>query len=684
MNKLLLILVGVMLISQVSALANREAWINYDFKEGYEGNQDETGAYSSNDNDEIITIHNNLPDINIDENSALTFNQLEYQLNGNIITSEHPDEATSYVSFNITSPLIAGFHITENNLYYLNGTFLGLELTPFNPSINNVILWAEVARKDNGKYNKILKSSQSYQIIWRYTNNTILEERYMSKNFTIIYSDSLTNPIPDELNFTTESIVETIASPNSDIEYELSKPIDNSDTFKNLSIKINKAYRNISIADVVVYNYATNQSVGLFKYANNKWYYINTTFYNFSVGNNMLVATFLDTGKAQKQVKIKFYKLSASQLYASNSTQTITNNTSEIVFNNNSNTYNIIIPPGINQQINISLADVINGNVTLQKNITFTKQDGNNEYLIIIPDNTLISGGSGWDGKMKLPELKDEDDFTIGNGRAKFAMDIGGDTNITFSKPVKIKLSGMHGKVELYDIPTICDDDIEPSNINANGPKECYIDSGNDLLIFTYHFTTFAAYSEDATTTTTTTTNNPSGPAVYSLTINMLASGIEKNVGAADSLNFYIGTEKHKVSILSVTSDSVKIKVESNPQEEIMKVGSSYKFELTGDEYYDIEITLNKIQNKRAYIKIQKINEKIEDNPPTTIVLDSTAGNNAEQINNDADLKENSLYSSRTYIYVIGIILATSLVFIIYKNFKKIDKPYKKRYKIYR
>ena len=127
-----------------------------------------------------------------------------------------------------------------------------------------------------------------------------------------------------------------------------------------------------------------------------------------------------------------------------------------------------------------------------------------------------------------------------------------------------------------------------------------------------------------------------------------------------------------------------KIKVESNPQEEIMKVGSSYKFELTGDEYYDIEITLNKIQNKRAYIKIQKINEKIEDNPPTTIVLDSTAGNNAEQINNDADLKENSLYSSRTYIYVIGIILATSLVFIIYKNFKKIDKPYKKRYKIYR
>lgn len=51
----------------------------------------------------------------------------------------------------------------------------------------------------------------------------------------------------------------------------------------------------------------------------------------------------------------------------------------------------------------------------------------------------------------------------------------------------------------MTDISTACNSITAPTNINANSPRECYIDDGNDLVIWTYHFTTFAAYTPSST-----------------------------------------------------------------------------------------------------------------------------------------------------------------------------------------
>ena len=75
---------------------------------------------------------------------------------------------------------------------------------------------------------------------------------------------------------------------------------------------------------------------------------------------------------------------------------------------------------------------------------------------------------------------------------------------LNFSAPVKIVLGGMAGKkaawsrgsATLHAISLQCTSATDASNIVGNG--ECYANSGTDLVIWTYHFTSFAAYTPAA------------------------------------------------------------------------------------------------------------------------------------------------------------------------------------------
>ena len=84
---------------------------------------------------------------------------------------------------------------------------------------------------------------------------------------------------------------------------------------------------------------------------------------------------------------------------------------------------------------------------------------------------------------------------------------MGSDIELNFSKAVKISIGGMAGKragwtrgTALTDITTVCNSVVAPTNIDPTTIRECYIDSGNDLVIWTYHFTKFAAYTPLTTT----------------------------------------------------------------------------------------------------------------------------------------------------------------------------------------
>lgn len=205
----------------------------------------------------------------------------------------------------------------------------------------------------------------------------------------------------------------------------------------------------------------------------------------------------------------------------------IVSNQTTIIINGTAALQNITIPQGSNQTVVIDLATVAtNLNVTIGAiNVTVIRTDNTSgaNYSFIIPANTNISGASGWDGKITLPTVNlSKSSFTAPSGTTNVVVEIGSLVELSFSDPVKIVIGGQGGlgrkaawyrnSTSSYHDITACTSSTDHSNINTVSPRECYNDEGNDLVVWTYHFTSFAAYTPapatitpPSTTPTTTT-----------------------------------------------------------------------------------------------------------------------------------------------------------------------------------
>jgi hypothetical protein len=180
-----------------------------------------------------------------------------------------------------------------------------------------------------------------------------------------------------------------------------------------------------------------------------------------------------------------------------------------VLIPDNSSFKNITIPIAIseNQSIDLDVAAItgLSGNATLLENMTFERDGATNNYTVTLMGNTSVYGGSAWDGRLYLPIVNYTQSWMTPTGTPVTAISIGSSTELNFSQPAKILISGMAGKhvawgrdgsLAMNDIPTVCDSATNPTNINAsNAIRECYKDSGTDLVIWTYHFTTFALYT---------------------------------------------------------------------------------------------------------------------------------------------------------------------------------------------
>jgi len=84
-----------------------------------------------------------------------------------------------------------------------------------------------------------------------------------------------------------------------------------------------------------------------------------------------------------------------------------------------------------------------------------------------------------------------------------------------------------------------------------------------------------------------------------------------------DIIKFYLEVqetqEEHSITLLDIQKDYISIKIQSEPIIETVNINETKKFEITGDEVYDVEITLNSIKNGKVNVSIKTINEEIEE-----------------------------------------------------------------------
>ncbi|MFT4303782.1 MAG: hypothetical protein ACMXYG_04395 [Candidatus Woesearchaeota archaeon] len=125
-----------------------------------------------------------------------------------------------------------------------------------------------------------------------------------------------------------------------------------------------------------------------------------------------------------------------------------------------------------------------------------------NNYSVSIPAGTVITYTCGtWDGTMMLPILRDVNDYNSPNLTDIITViEVGFLGCLEFDMPVTVTLPGMAGNKAGYTkagsglLTEILE--CSPSK-TLLGLDECYYEQGDDLIILTNHFTSFAAYESE-------------------------------------------------------------------------------------------------------------------------------------------------------------------------------------------
>lgn len=169
----------------------------------------------------------------------------------------------------------------------------------------------------------------------------------------------------------------------------------------------------------------------------------------------------------------------------------------------------------------------------------------NSKAKVSIPNETTITSEISWDGKMQAPKDGDSSgDAPSGYQIGDTVIEVGSASSIlNFNKAVKLTLEGVTGAVGYKSagsntwtqITTQCNSATDHSNISA--PNECYYQTGGNTIIWTYHFTTFAALTEEDTDGETAGETAGGGGGGYTPPATYTTGDIDEN-GAVDIFDF--------------------------------------------------------------------------------------------------------------------------------------------------
>lgn len=144
--------------------------------------------------------------------------------------------------------------------------------------------------------------------------------------------------------------------------------------------------------------------------------------------------------------------------------------------------------------------------------------------------------------------------------------------------------------------------------------------------------------------------------------------GYTKELIAKTRVKINVSNSNHYVGLVSLTKTNATINVSSIPQQKIFNIGDENKFEVTGDDYYDLLVKLNNISNNKANISMKIISEKM----PEDIQLletNSTPENNSSS-NNGGGLSKSIGEKAIPFLIVVALVGICVIVFYILRRRK--------------
>jgi len=512
----------------------------------------------------------------------------------------------------------------------------------------------------------------------------------------IYMNDTANNINYTQVSFTIDSIQPTITIYN---------PVNNSVFYINQSILL---IFNSSEVGTILYKHTntTNASRMTSNFTFSTPVSINYT--SASTAGRYNITIFANDSANNIKTEVIFFNVTAQDT----STTYIANDTS---YNVSAGITNLVVPynstiqtvtlTNTTQPIKLDLSQLLNnGIVTVGgNNFSLITIGSSYNYTAFIPSGTNVSGSS-WDGKITLPNINSSSNFTApSNGTTYAVVDFGSSSvEISFSQPVKIVIGGMAGKsaawtrgnLTLNNIPTQCNsgnsaNGTVPTNIDSVTTRECFINDGADLVIWTYHFTTFAAYLPAATSISPTGGSGSGGSGVsfwvntQSVTAAKFEEGYTVSLAKKYRLQVMIDKKFHYIGIVDITSKTATINVSSRSYQQVFNIGDENKFDLTEDGYYDVSVILNSIINSKANITIKKINESIKISPSTAPATNTTPAAGTAPAANNTTTPVGNKKGSNIFYGIIGVIVVIAVIVIIFFMSKRNKKRTYERIKVY-
>jgi hypothetical protein len=202
----------------------------------------------------------------------------------------------------------------------------------------------------------------------------------------------------------------------------------------------------------------------------------------------------------------------------------------ETVIITNPNVEVIKIPSTNNNDVLVNLTSAgfnsTTNSLVVNSNFTLTRESSSANYSVVIPAGTTMNG-SGWDGTLFAPKVELASNYSASSANVLAVITIGRTTALSFDRPVKITLPNVPSNARgafsnsgntLTTITNVCSNSTNPT---VAADSQCYIHEGGNLIIFTRHFTSFAAVEETSSSSssgsssgssTTTSSSGSQGP----------------------------------------------------------------------------------------------------------------------------------------------------------------------------
>lgn len=185
---------------------------------------------------------------------------------------------------------------------------------------------------------------------------------------------------------------------------------------------------------------------------------------------------------------------------------TVTTATPEVVVTSSTQPLDVTVSSGT-ASASVDFSALLSGGTVVVPQTTFTTVDAANTRVSLPAGTSVTSDDPVWDGTMIAPSATTAVSLPSIPGKVavlQAAIETGlSSSQIFFDKGVRILFPGQAGTnvgwvrtgAPFTEITTACTDDTQVTGDALPVGGDCKIDVGPDLVIWTRHFTTFAAYS---------------------------------------------------------------------------------------------------------------------------------------------------------------------------------------------